>query len=86
MYIFVKLVPRDLNLDSYFLYFTSTYTCREFLIKGLFGYRLLLKTENSKYYSNIIFKCVNSAMRLNFKIIFVEKSTCGSHEQCMRPA
>ena len=48
---FVKLFPRDLNLDSYFLYFTSTYTCREFLIKGLFRYRLLLKTENSKYYS-----------------------------------
>ena len=82
---FVKLFPRDLNLNSYFLYFTSTYTCREFLIKGLFGYRLLLKTENSKYYSKIIFKYVNSTMRPNFKVIFVKKSTCGSHEQCMRP-
>ena len=70
MYIFVKLFPRDLNLDSYFLYFTSTYTCREFLIKDLFGYRFLLKTENLKYYSKIIFKCVNNTMRLNFKVIF----------------
>ena len=43
-----------------------------------------LKTENWKHCSKITFKCVNSAMRLNFKVVFAKKSTYGSHEQCTR--
>ena len=53
--------------------------------KDLFGYRLLLKTENWKYYSKIIFKYVNSAVGLSFKVIFAEFHTCESHEQCTKP-
>ena len=33
---------------------------------GLFRYCLLLKIKNLKYYSRIIFKYVNSIVRLNF--------------------
>ena len=33
----------------------------------------------------MIFKCVNSAMGPNFKVVFAEKRTCGSREQCMGP-
>ena len=55
------------------------------MIKGLFGYYLLLKIENWKYRSKIIFKCVNSTVGPNFKDNFVEKSTCGSYKQCMKP-
>ena len=32
----------------------------------LFGYRLLLKTENRKHCNKIIFKCVNSIVRFGF--------------------
>ena len=28
---------------------------------------------------------MNSAVGLNFKVVFAEKSTCGSHEQCIGP-
>ena len=40
--------------------------------KGLFGYRLLLKTENWKYHSKIIFKYVNNSVGPSFKIVFAE--------------
>ena len=39
-------------------------------IMGLFRYRLLLKTENWKHYSKIIFKCVNSTIGSSFKVFF----------------
>ena len=52
---------------------------------GLFEYCLLLKTENWKHCSKIIFKCVNSAVRPNFKAKFVEFHTCEFHEQCTGP-
>ena len=52
---------------------------------GLFGYRLLLKTENWKYYSKIIFNCVNSVVGHIFNESFSRKEVCGSREQCMRP-
>ena len=39
--------------------------------KGLFEYRLLLKIDNWKYYSEIIFKYVNSAVGPSFKVVFV---------------
>ena len=39
----------------------------------LFGYRLLLKAENWKYCSKIIFKYVNSAVGSIFNESFVEK-------------
>ena len=42
-------------------------------IWGLFGYCLLLKTKNWKYYSKIIFKCVNSTMGPSFKVVFMKK-------------
>ena len=48
----------------------------------MFGYYLLLKTENWKYYSKIIFKRVNSAVRLNFKVIFAKKKVLAG---CTRP-
>ena len=41
--------------------------------KGLFVYRLLLKTKNWKYCSKIIFKCVNSTMRPIFSENFAKK-------------
>ena len=44
-----------------------------FLHLGLFRYHLLLKTENWKYGSKIIFKCVNSTVRPIFNKNFVEK-------------
>jgi len=28
---------------------------------------------------------MNSAVGLSFKVVFAEKSTCRSYEQCMRP-
>ena len=40
---------------------------------GVFGYHLLLRTENWKHCSEIIFKCVNSTMRPIFNKNFVEK-------------
>ena len=52
---------------------------------SLFGYCLLLKIENWKHCSKIIFKCVNSAVGPSFNDNFVENKVCGSHEQCMRP-
>ena len=42
-------------------------------------------TENWKHYSEIIFKCVNNAMRPRFKVRFAKICTCGSHEQCTGP-
>ena len=53
--------------------------------KGLFEYRLLLKIENWKYYSKIIFKCVNNTVGLSFKVIFAEFRTCKSREQYTKP-
>ena len=41
--------------------------------KGLFEYRLLLKTENTV--TKIIFKCVNSVVGPNFKEKFAEIPT-----------
>ena len=46
---------------------------REKETKCLFGYRLLLKTENWKYCSKIIFKCVNSTMEPVFNEKVAEK-------------
>ena len=40
----------------------------------------MLKTENGKYCSKIIFKCVNSIVRPNFEVVLLKKSTF--HEQC----
>ena len=40
---------------------------------GVFGYHLLLRTENWKHCSEIIFKCVNSAVRPIFNESFAEK-------------
>ena len=40
------------------------------------------KIENWKHYNKIIFKCVNSTVGPSFNIVFGEKSTCGSYEQC----
>ena len=54
-------------------------------IKGLFGYRLLLKTENRKYYSKIIFKCVNNAVGPSFNENFAKFRTCESRKQCIGP-
>ena len=53
--------------------------------KIIFGYCLLLKTENWKHCRKIIFKCVNSTIGSNFKVDFARFRACGSHEQCMRP-
>ena len=53
---------------------------------NLFGYRLLLKTENWKHCSKIIFKCVNSVVGPSFNLTFIEIRTCKSREQCMRPS
>ena len=61
------------------------WTLLQFDTKGLFKYRLLLKTENRKHCSKINFKCVNSTVKPSFKENFAEKSTCGSCEQCTRP-
>ena len=33
----------------------------------------------------MIFKYVNNVVGPNFKVVFVEKSTCGSREQCTGP-
>ena len=38
-----------------------------------------------KDYSKIIFKCVNSAMKPNFKVDFAKFYTCGSRERCIKP-
>ena len=43
------------------------------------------ETENWKYYSKIIFKCMNSTVGPNFKVVFSEKSICESCEQCTGP-
>ena len=41
--------------------------------------------ENWKYYSKIIFKCVNSAVGPIFNKSFVKKKACGSRKQCTGP-
>ena len=38
--------------------------------------------ENWKYYSKIIFKCVNNAVRPILMKILLKKYVCKSHEQC----
>ena len=45
--------------------------------KGLFEYCLLLKIENRKHYSKIIFKCVNSFVGPNFNLTFTKIRTYG---------
>ena len=56
------------------------------VIMGPFGYNLfLLKTENWKYCSKIIFKCVNSTVRSFLMKKLLKNEVCGSHEQCMGP-
>ena len=45
---------------------------------SLFEYRLLLKTENWKHFNKIIFKCVNSTVRSNFKVAFLKKKILAS--------
>ena len=52
-------------------------------LKGLFGYCLLLKTENWKHYNKIIFKGVNSTVRPNFKVRFTFFCTCRFCKQYM---
>ena len=64
--------------------------CNEYIMpkdvtNGLFGYCLLLKTENWKHCSKIIFKYINNVVEPNFKENFVEKSTCGSRKQYTGP-
>ena len=54
-------------------------------MKGLFECRLLLKIENRKHCSKIIFKCVNSIMGPSFNENFAEKNTYESREQCTGP-
>ena len=49
------------------------------------GYCLLLKTENWKYCSRIIFKCVNNTGDLTLMKILLKKSTYRSRKQCMGP-
>ena len=44
---------------------------------------ILLITENWKHCSKIIFKCVSSTVRPNFKVAFVKKNTYRSCEQYM---
>ena len=44
-----------------------------------------IENWNWKHCSKIIFKCVNSAVRLNFKEKFVEIRNFESHEQCTEP-
>ena len=44
-----------------------------------------LKTENWKYCSKVIFKCVNNAVEPNFEVVFAKKSTCRSCEQYTNP-
>ena len=50
--------------------------------KGLGFVWIPFIAENRKHCSKIIFKCVNSIVGLNFKVVFAEKSTRGSREQC----
>ena len=50
----------------------------------MFGYYLLLKIENWKYCSKIIFKCVNNIVELIFNENFTKKEVCGSRKQCTR--
>ena len=52
-------------------HFIATEEETNFRIIGPFGLNLLLlklKTKNWKYYNKIIFKCVNSTVRLIFNI------------------
>ena len=42
-------------------------------IEGLFEYCLLLKTENRKHCSKIIFKYMNIIVRFSFKVVFLKK-------------
>ena len=53
----------------------------------MFGYRLLLKIENLllKYYSKIIFKYVNSAVKLSFKAKFLFFRTYDFRKQYTGP-
>ena len=60
---------------------------------GLRGFRVCLDTtyywklkiKNWKYCKKIIFKCVNSIMRLIFNENFAKKEVCGSCEQYTGP-
>ena len=52
---------------------------------GLFGYRLLLKIENWKYYNKIIFKCVNSAVGPSFKVILPNSVLVGPMNNTQNP-
>ena len=42
-------------------------------IEGLIEYCLLLKTENRKHCSKIIFKYMNIIVRSSFKVVFLKK-------------
>ena len=44
-----------------------------------------LITENWKYCNKIIVKCVNSVVGSRLEVIFAERGTCGSCEQCTKP-
>ena len=64
--------------------------CNIFILdESLFLLRVCLNivyfVENWKYYSKIIFKCVNSVVRPIFNESFAEKEVCGSSEQCTGP-
>ena len=72
------------TLSSHFISQQSIFAFH-FVSKGLFGYRLLLKTKNWRHYSKIIFKCMNSVVGPSFKVIFAEFCTCGSHGQYTGP-
>ena len=72
------------TLSSHFISQQSIFAFH-FVSKGLFGYRLLLKTKNWRHYSKIIFKCMNSIVGPSFKVIFDEFRTCGSHGQYTGP-
>ena len=46
----------------------------------LFGYHLLLKIENWKYYNKIIFNNINSVVKLNLNLKFTEFRTYKPHK------
>ena len=58
-----------------FLTFKNFFFC--WYVLGRFGYRLLLKIENWKYYNKIIFKYMNSIVKPMLEVIFAERGTCG---------
>ena len=57
----------------FFFFFILTILCSINHTMGLFSYCLLLKTKNWKYYSKIIFQCVNSIVGPIFNVYFAEK-------------